>query len=277
MQEFEADPVWLNRLARMNAVIVETRQPLVGNLLYDHLQPDYALSPPNPILRPKRERFRRAVTGRACLLEIGVNGGHSAFLALTSNATLEFHGVDICEHAYVKPVVDWLKLEFPGRVFLHEGDCRDVLPRIARSGLRFDVFHVDGAKFTYFQDIRNCQMMALGDAIAIIDDVQLDEVATTFTRCIREGRVGVLDDYPSMPAGLTYRNEIVRLMPSTWSQTLAFRATSPIRHLVRAEYVQRFNCAVSRQVRRTTAFGRHPIETTRRRLRRLMSRGRGVD
>ena len=44
------------------------------------------------------------------MLEVGVNGGHSAFLALTSEPGLEYHGVDICEYAYVKPAVAWLQV-----------------------------------------------------------------------------------------------------------------------------------------------------------------------
>ena len=142
MTDFESQAAWLDQLSRLNAVIATAGQPLVGNLFYDHLQSDYASSPPNPILKPKRDRFRQAVAGCARLLEIGVNGGHSAFLALTSNPALEFHGVDICEHAYVKPAVDWLKQEFPGRVFFYKGDCRAVLPRLARDGRTFDAFHV---------------------------------------------------------------------------------------------------------------------------------------
>ena len=202
MTDFESQAAWLDQLSRLNAVIATAGQPLVGNLFYDHLQSDYASSPPNPILKPKRDRFRQAVAGCARLLEIGVNGGHSAFLALTSNPALEFHGVDICEHAYVKPAVDWLKQEFPGRVFFYKGDCRAVLPRLARDGRTFDAFHVDGAKFTYFEDVRNCQRMLAGDAAMIVDDTQIEAVSDVVRRCLREGRIRSLRGFPVMPSSI---------------------------------------------------------------------------
>jgi hypothetical protein len=67
-------------LARLNAAIAATGAPLFGNLCYDHLEEDFAQSPPNPILRSKRDRLRRAVEGRTRMLEVGVNGGHSAYV-----------------------------------------------------------------------------------------------------------------------------------------------------------------------------------------------------
>src|SRR2546422_719822 len=123
MNNFESQDSWLRQLGELNDVIAEAGEPLMGNLFYDHLQENYLGSPPNPILRPKRDRFRKAVAGRTRLLEVGVNGGHSAFLALTSDPEIEVHGVDICEHAYARPAADWLKRNFPGRMFFHVGDC----------------------------------------------------------------------------------------------------------------------------------------------------------
>ena len=196
MNDLESEPSWLEKLRELNAVIAETGEPLMGNLFYDHLQEDYVSSPPNAILREKRDRFRKAIAGRVRLLEVGVNGAHSAFLALTSDPRIEFHGVDICEHAYVKPATDWLAREFPERVFFHEGDCRMVLPRLRREGWRFDAFHIDGAKFTYFEDIRNCQMMISTDAIVIVDDSQLESVSRVLVRCQRQGRTEPLPGFP---------------------------------------------------------------------------------
>ena len=103
MDDLENTASWLERLGSLNTAIVATGEPLAGNLFYTHLQDDFAASAPSSIMKPKRDSFRRAITGRRRLLEIGVNGGHSAYLALTSNPDLEFHGVDICEHKYVSP------------------------------------------------------------------------------------------------------------------------------------------------------------------------------
>lgn len=262
----------MRRLGELNAVIAGTGQPLVGNLFYDHLQADYVESPPNPILKPKRDRFRRAIEGRRKLLEIGVNGGHSAFLALTSNPEIEFHGVDICEHAYVRPATDWLKREFPGRVFLYGGDCRVLLPRLARKGLRFDAFHIDGAKFTYFEDIRNCQRMISREAVVIVDDSQQEGVSRVLQRCIGQGRIQPTAEFPPMPSAIKYRHEIGRLRPAPAWRSLIFRLASPVRRSRRTASVKRLESTATRLLRRNAGRAasllRHPVTVIRRRWHR---------
>lgn len=219
--DIELSVSWLERLQSLNAVIAETGEPLVGNLAYDHLQPDYLGSPPNAVLREKRKRFREAVDGRGRLLEIGVNGGHSAFLALTANPNLEFHGVDICEHTYVLPAIDWLKTEFSERVFFYPGDCLKVLPALAKQGFRFDCFHVDGAKDTYYRDILNAvRMMSGGEAVVIIDDMQIDAVARVWERCIKQRLITNASEFPPMPDNEKYRHGIGHLAePPGWRWT----------------------------------------------------------
>ena len=272
MSEFESVGSWLEDLRELNAIIATTGEPLVGNLFYDHLQADYLCSPPNPILREKRDRFRRAIAGRASLLEVGVNGGHSAFLALTSNPQIKYHGVDICEHAYVKPAVDWLKRKFPGRVFLYEGDCRVVLPQLVRDGWGFDAFHIDGAKFTYFEDVRNCQRMVMGDGLVIVDDTQLPGVSRVLERCMRQGRIKPLSGFPSMTPSIKYRNAIGRLEPMPAWRTVIFDLFVPARRLKKRESVQRLAAEAPRLMRRhaarTASLLRHPVAVIRRRVRR---------
>jgi hypothetical protein len=213
MTDDEQSEAWLERLGRLNAVIAAAGQPLAGNLFYDHHQEDYLGQPPLLILRSKRDRFRQAIAGKTALLEIGVNGGHSAYLALTANPDLQFHGVDICEHAYVRPAVSWLQNEFPGRVHFDEASCLKALPDIHRRGLAFDTFHIDGAKYTYFADILNCQRIAAPGATVIMDDTQQAGVTRTWRRCLRQGLIGRLDGYPSMLETSKYRNEVGTLRP----------------------------------------------------------------
>jgi predicted O-methyltransferase YrrM len=213
--DVEASQFWLERLRSLNAVIAATGEPLRGNLFYGHHQPDYATSPPSAIYRAKRERMRQALRGSTRLLEVGVNGGHSAYLALTANPSLEFHGVDICTCPYVKLAVAWLEKEFPGRVFLHAGDSMKVLPELVRSSLRFDCFHIDGAKHTYYHDILNCLAMIAGtEAVIIVDDTQRTDVSPTWRRCIRQGLIEHIATVPPMPVSVTSHNEIGALQPT---------------------------------------------------------------
>ena len=138
---------WLDGLFRLNRVIAESGVPLEGNLFYEHHDRSFVDSPPDPRLRAKRDPFRSVAVSHARLLEIGVNGGHSAYAALTANPELTYFGVDICAHAYVRPANEWLQAEFPGRVSFESGNSLKTLPSLRRQGHRCDAFHVNGAKF----------------------------------------------------------------------------------------------------------------------------------
>ncbi len=220
MDDVEASSVWLAGLARLNTVIVASGRPLVGNLCYDHLQADFAESPPNPVVRSKRDRFRSAVEHGTRMLEIGVNGGHSAYVALTMNPKLEFHGIDICEHPYVRPAVAHLQAEFPGRVFFHPGDCLKVLPRLASQGEQFDIFHIDGAKHTYLEDVLWCdRMVAKASAVVIMDDTDQKRVSRVWRICTMLGVIEEVPQYSVMSTSEGYRNQVGRLIPlPTWKR-----------------------------------------------------------
>ena len=193
---------WLQGLWRLNTVIAATGQPLHGNLCYGDLQDDYLTRPPNPATRPKRDRLRAAVAGRTRLLEVGVNGGHSAYVALSANPKLFFYGVDICEYAYVRPAIDLLKEQFPGRVSFAAGSSLRVLPEFSDGVEMFDAFHIDGAKHLYFKDILNCARLIDGDSASlIVDDTQLRSVAWVWGRSVRCGLIRPDPVNPPGPAG----------------------------------------------------------------------------
>jgi predicted O-methyltransferase YrrM len=210
IDDAEARGSWLERLYALNAVVMASGERLAGNICYEHHQVDYERSPPVEVNREKRDRFRAACVGRSRMLEIGVNGGHSAFVALTADPALELHAVDLGDHAYVGPVVDWLQAEFPGRLFFYPGDCLQVLPSLARQGKRFDLFHIDGAKHTYYWDILNCHRLLMRDTerLIIIDDLNMAPVEGVWQRCLREGLVAPAREFPPMDKSAPRRNAI---------------------------------------------------------------------
>jgi hypothetical protein len=164
------------------------------------------------------------------MLEVGVNGGHSAYVALTANPGLEFHGVDICEHAYVRPAIAHLQREFPGRVYFYDGDSLEVLPRLVESRLRFDLFHLDGAKRTYLEDILNFERMLAGEhATLIVDDTQQVNVAGTWKVYVASGAIEALPDFPPMPKTEEYRNEIGTLKALSPEKRSRLEATARAR------------------------------------------------
>jgi methyltransferase family protein len=134
------------RLQRLNAIVRQSGERLEGNLFYSDGDERFAEAPPETDLAPARRNLWRAARFKARMLEVGVNAGHSALLALSSNPRLEYSGVDNLNHRYTVECVDFLKSEFPGRVHLYPGDSREVMPWLATRSeeLGFDLIVVDG-------------------------------------------------------------------------------------------------------------------------------------
>lgn len=157
-------PRFLQRLATLNRLVRESGETIEGGLFYWDRVADFDDRAPDPTLAPARRNLWRACRFKRSMLEVGVNAGHGALLFLSSNVDLVWHGVDICEHAYVEPCVAFLAQEFPGRVHFHRGDSREALPRLAthRPELDFDLFHVDGGHTDALcrADIGNCLRLA---------------------------------------------------------------------------------------------------------------------
>jgi predicted O-methyltransferase YrrM len=208
-QDEESEPKWLERLYSLNAVISALEEPLVGNLFYEHKQEDFANSPPNPVFRVKRDRLRAVAARSQRILEVGVNGCHSAYLVLSANPRLEYHGVDICDHTYVEPAVEWLKGEFPGRVFFSAGNSLDVLPALAKRGMTFDAFHIDGAKVNYYDDLVNASsIVSQGGAIAVVDDAETMAARVALWSLTALGVVKTIPEFPSMSSADPNRHQI---------------------------------------------------------------------
>jgi hypothetical protein len=219
MLDQEQSESWLSGLHRLNGVVHAHGQPLIGNLCYLHKQDDYLGSEPTAAFREKRDRFREAVVNRRRMLEIGVNGGHSAYVALTANPDLEFHGIDICEHVYVQSAVDHLANQFPDRVHFYRGSCLDLMPRLAKRGEKFDVFHIDGAKHTYLSDLYWASRMISGSSAALImDDTEQDALSVVWKVCTG---LGVIEAGPARADGTRHSSEVgtLRRLPG-WKQWL---------------------------------------------------------
>ena len=211
--DIEQSESWLDGVFRLNRVIAQSGVPLEGNIFYDHRDPSFVDRPPDPRLRPKRDRFRSVAVSHTRLFEIGVNGGHSAYAALTANPELTYFGVDICAHSYVRPAIEWLQAEFPNRVSFESGNSLKTLPALRRQGHLYDAFHIDGAKSNYLADILHCRQMMTGTgAVVIVDDTNGPLVAATWRRCLRWGIVGPLAEYPTQDEG-ALSNEIAQLLP----------------------------------------------------------------
>ncbi len=181
------------RLERLNGLVHRSGEPLEGNIFYPDLDPGFLGSPPDAALAPARRNFWRAVRFKGRVLEVGVNAGHSALLALSVNPRLQYYGVDLLAHAYTNECVDFLKGEFPGRVHLFPGDSREVLPWLAERAdeMAFDLYGIDGGHTdeVCLSDMTQCVRMAQGQKgrHLLLDDVHASWIFDIYCEFVARG------------------------------------------------------------------------------------------
>ena len=183
-------PEFVGSVFELNQRLKETGENIEGNVCYlDQTTPtvlDHAL--PTTDLDHVKKRINLAIVAResSMMLEIGLNGGHSALLCLLANPNLTLVAVDIYRHKYVEKAAEYLQARFPRRFHCLRGDSRHVLPRMAleRPKHRFDAIHIDGglSEPVARTDVSNSLRLARADALLVIDDVQ----APWLTRILRE-------------------------------------------------------------------------------------------
>ena len=164
--EESPSPRFASRLRRLNEIVVNSGEALEGNIFYPNNYALIATEPPSERLAAARRNAWRAARYKRRFLEVGVNAGHSALLALSCNPELTYYGVDLNEHAYTETCLNYLKSEFPGRVEFFPGNSLDVLPALVarRANFNFDLFHVDGGHTSEVcaSDVAHCIRLAAG-------------------------------------------------------------------------------------------------------------------
>jgi hypothetical protein len=198
---------------------------LIGNLFYDHLEVNFQNNPLNPLLEQKRQRLASVAKKCSNAFEVGVNGGHSAFLMLQSNQELNYIGNDIAAfyppeprchpEVYVPAAFDSLKQLFPERVQTITGDCITELPKYASANNRkhIDLLHLDGNKKTYEADFFTMLPLLRPGAYVVFDDTQIPIVNKLVSKLLDKHLI-VHSEYPTMESREKYRHEIVNIYPS---------------------------------------------------------------
>lgn len=196
---------------------------LIGNLFYDHEQ----MNPPfynSPLLKDceeKRKRFSKACKMATKMFEIGLNGGHSAYLGLTSNDNMTVYSNDIAlfyppcpnihPEVYVLEAAKTLKNMYNNRFEFIKGSCLTAVPAFVKHNpeMVFDIIHIDGAKETYEQDFLNLRPLLQNNCIVIFDDSQNPFVQNVVDNFIRQGYLHRTPDFPQMNPNIKYRNEVL--------------------------------------------------------------------
>jgi hypothetical protein len=184
---------FLRRMRTLNTFVKASGESLEGGIFYWDRDDQFEANLPAASLAPARRNLWRATRFKRRLIEIGVNAGHSALLALSANPSLQYYGVDIGSHRYTEPCVEYLTVEFPGRVHYFPGDSREVLPYLAthRRDLDFDIFHVDGGHTDEVcrADVSNCLRLANNGAgkHLLLDDINASWIFDVYCEFVSNG------------------------------------------------------------------------------------------
>lgn len=158
-----------NYLIELNNIVYNSKYRVEGNLLYNH----NLLRPSDRIWyesETKRHKLFEVVKNKHTVLEIGVNGGHSALLMFTSNPKLHYYGFDINHHSYTKDAIKFLKDKFTNVNYII-GDSEKTIPIFNDKNV-FDVIHIDGGHTIEKAraDILNCKRLSNANTIIVFDD-----------------------------------------------------------------------------------------------------------
>ncbi len=139
------------------------------------------------------------------VLEIGLNGGHSAENFFNNLEDLElFASFDINHHAYTGCAVNYFYTKFQNRFMFTPGDSMKTVPKFIKNYpfFRFDLIFIDGchAYDWVISDIIHCKEMAHADTILWVDDVPSDlsgPIGEAVKKCQDDGIIEIIQIHQS--------------------------------------------------------------------------------
>ncbi|WP_217357060.1 class I SAM-dependent methyltransferase [Ruegeria arenilitoris] len=178
---------------------------LNGNLFYKHKSVSFETDELFPPFEGKRRNLFALAQNSTHMFEVGVNGGHSLFLALSANPKLQVTGVDICRQIepswgrvdiYVPAAFDWLKAAFPGRTRFITGNSLIEIPRYVENNpdQRVDLLHLDGAKDTHLREFLAIRPCLEKSGKVVLDDTHTKPVRLGMRQIIRLGMARHIGD-----------------------------------------------------------------------------------
>lgn len=192
-------------LNQLNTVIADGLQragepiAMSGNVCYAHMKPDFHLSEPDALMEPKRRVLHQAAQDSSCFAEVGVAGGHAALVALHSNPSLNYIGIDLGQRlrpswppvdVYVPLAFSWLEQRFPGRVKLYMSSALDGLQQAAaeRPFGPVDLLHLDAMKNTRIAEVEAVWPGLAGRCYLLQGDNKNGNVQAASRQLIESGR-----------------------------------------------------------------------------------------
>ncbi len=169
--------------SRLMPLINATGEKLEGNIFtehkqknetnkFDHKRKNLALIALNPTMKNG--------------LEIGFNAGFSTLLMLIANPNLHMTCVDLGEHKYTRPCFDAIEKIFPGRITLHLGDSKKIMPTIQKTD--FDFVHIDGCHLVPIaeSDIIHSYRITKKGGVLIFDDYNFKPLHTLWDKYVKK-------------------------------------------------------------------------------------------
>lgn len=172
--------LWLFKM--LDTIVVNSGQPFVEGSLFFYGNRDMHY---NEVFLHKQFNLYSIAKNATNILEIGFNAGHSTALMLIANPTSRILHFDLCEHAYTRQCLEFLKSVFGEHRFIDfvEGDSTKTLPAYVDEHPElhgtFDVIHIDGGHTdeVAMSDILYCERFArAGDHTLIVDDSDMDAI-----------------------------------------------------------------------------------------------------
>lgn len=144
----------------------------------------FVLSPPNSwnnegyMSNEQKEQFKEQLALHPTvetIMEIGLNGGHSADNFILSCQNLQkFVSFDINMHAYTAVAVEYFRCTCKDKFEFVEGDSAATVPHYAQEfpDQKFDLIYIDGGHSyqACLNDIMNCKALAHSETLVWIDD-----------------------------------------------------------------------------------------------------------
>lgn len=168
-------------IAQIDQTVRDLGEHLEGNICYHHhLSGSREWTKE---LAQKRRAWQTVINTVTNCVEIGVNAGHSAVLALSANPALRYWGIDPCSHSYTLPCWQLIRAEYGDRAQLiqgHSPEALDHLPPQRGRGL----WSIDGdhSQLGASRDIARVTELARPGDLLWIDDVD----AKTVRRAVKQ-------------------------------------------------------------------------------------------
>lgn len=176
---------------------------LEGNSFYYHLSSNRF----SELFSKQVNLFWTGQQAKTKICEIGFNAGHSALLMLLGkmDTPLEFTVLDIGEHKYVRPCMEYVSKIFPKVSFIYyEGDSTKTLPALIQVNPEicesYEVVHVDGGhqEDIVTSDLFHAAKLVRNGGYLIVDDTNVVHINALVDKYISSGLFREVDCLPTL-------------------------------------------------------------------------------